>query len=262
VAYVSINEENITLETAPDKWVLTGEEQVYTAIHGVDLSLPSDQINWDGILSGNMSVGLGYSFDIGAEYVLDLGTFVDGLSVSAAITNLGQIHYKESAVSSYKSEGRVEFSGVEDLENMMDSFGNLTKVNTEGSFTRATMPCVRVGVEMPFLKKSMSVGLLYSARMSRIYTSNELMVSYNLNPCKWFALGLNYSFLSGTDALGFLMEFTPRVGPAFYIGCDYFPTAFAPVSLDSGLQMLPMSMRCNLNFGIALHIGGKTTKEN
>ena len=261
VAYASIDMGNITLKTASDKWELAMDGYMHTALNGVDLSVPSDEIDWSQLLNGNPFVGFGYSFDFGAEYVLELGTFFDGLSVSAAVTDLGQIHYKDSAVSSYKSEGSVEWSGVEDVENILDDFIGFSEIQNEGSFTRSTIPGVHVGVEMPFLKRSMSVGLLYSARIGRSYTSNELMVSYNLNPCKWFALGLNYSFLSGADALGFLMEFTPRIGPAFYIGCDYFPTSFAPVSYNSGVELLPMSMRCNLNFGIALHLGGKTTRE-
>ena len=261
VAYASMYGENMMLETAPDKWVLSGEGYFRTAINGVDPLSTAEDINWNAMLSGNMSVGLGYSFDLGAEYVLDLGTVVDGLSVSAAVTGLGQIHYKASAMSTYKSEEHVELSGIQDLEKILDNFSNPSKVNDEESFTLATTPWVRVGVEMPFLKNMMSVGLLYSARTNRVYTSNELMVSYNLNPCRWFALGLNYSFLSGTDAMGFLVEFTPRVGPAFYIGCDCFPTSYAKVSTWQGVNVLPMSMKCNLNFGLAVHIGGKTTKE-
>ena len=56
------------------------------------------------------------------------------------------------------------------------------------------------------------------------------------------------------------MELTPRVGPAFYIGCDYVPIVFAPAPFVPVLKMLPTSLRLNLNFGIALHLGGKTTK--
>ena len=262
LAYASMNVEEVTLETAPDKWALTTDGYLHTALNGVNFSRPADEIDWSQLLKGNGFSGFGYSFDFGAEYVLELGTLVDGLSVSAAVTDLGLIHYKNDAISTYRSKGYVEWTGIQDIENVKNDLMSFSLIENEGAFTRSTLPSVHVGVEMPFLKRLMSVGLLYSARIGRSYTSNELMVSYNLNPCDWFALGVNYSFMSWANALGFLMEFTPRVGPAFYVGCDYFPTEFAPVSYMSVIKTLPMSMNLSLNFGLAVHIGGKTTKEN
>ena len=107
----------------------------------------------------------------------------------------------------------------------------------------------------------MSVGLLYSMRKSHSYTRNELTVSYNLTPCKWFALGLNYSFLNTTRTIGFILELTPRVGPAFYIGCDYLPIEWAKADFVPYIGMIPTAYRTNINFGIALQTGGKTTKK-
>ena len=107
MAYASVNIEKVTLETASDKWTLTTDGHMYTALNGVDLSLPSDEIDLSQMLNGNTLVGFGYSFDLGAEYVLELGTIVDGLAVSAAVTDLGLIHYKESAVSAYKSSASL-----------------------------------------------------------------------------------------------------------------------------------------------------------
>lgn len=280
-AYAALNIEKITLNTGYDKWSLATEGYAHAAMAGLDMSLPKGEMmptmEFDPyrFISDGMLAGIGYSFDLGAEYVLEVGTFLDGLSISAAVTDLGQIRYKDSAVSSFKSGGSVEWTGLQDvsidnlgfeesinefLENAQENLLNLSEIKNEGTFTCSTMPRFHVGVEMPFLKRSMSFGLLYSARMSHSYTRNELTVSYNLNPCKWFALGVNYSFLNAANTLGFLMELTPRVGPAFYIGCDYIPIEFAPASFVPMLQMLPTSMRLNLNFGIAFHVGGKTTK--
>ena len=121
-----------------------------------------------------------------------------------------------------------------------------------------------LGAEMPFLKNTMSVGLLYSARVSHSYTRQELTVSYNLNPCKWFALGVNYSFLNTAHTMGFIFELTPKWGPAFYIGADYLPISWtkAPILMgDGGFNMMPLSMRLNLNFGLALHLGSKHLKK-
>lgn len=280
LAYAAINIENANLKTGHDKWSFTNECYVHAVSNGLDVSLEDGKnsaIEFDlgRMLSNGVFAGFGYSFDLGAEYVLELGTFLDGLSVSAAVTDLGQIHYKEDAMSSFKSCGTVEWAGLQDvsidnfgleeslnefLESAKESLLNFSEMKNEGSFTRSTMPRVHVGVEMPFLKRTMSVGLLYSARVSHSYTRNELTLSYNLNPCKWFAMGINYSFLNTAKTLGFIMEFTPRVGPALYIGCDYIPLEFAPASFVPMFNMLPTSMKLNVNFGLAFHMGGKTTK--
>jgi hypothetical protein len=281
LGYAAVNLEKMTVNTGADKWTLTTEGYAHAAVNGLDISMPAGEktpvaeFDQGRFFSNGVVAGFGYSFDLGAEYVLELGTLFDGLSISAAVTDLGQIHYKDNAVSSFKSGDSVEWTGFQNvnvnnleleeslnefLKNAQESLLNLSEMKHDGGFTRSTMPRVHIGVEMPFLKRSMSVGLLYSARMSHSYTRNELTLSYNLNPCKWFAMGFNYSFLNSTRTLGFLMELTPRVGPAFYIGCDYIPLEFAPASFVPMINLLPTSLRLNLNFGIAFQVGGKTTK--
>ena len=280
-AYAALNLEKLALNTSQDKWTITTEGYAHAAVNGLDLSIPQGEFmpsfgfDLNRMLSNGVVAGFGYSFDLGAEYVLELGTLFDGLSVSAAVTDLGRIHYKQDAVSSFKTGGSVEWAGFQDIsmdnldiesslnqfiEDAQENLLNLSEMDNELGFSRSTMPRVHVGVELPFLKRSMSVGLLYSARMSHSYTRQEMTVSYNLTPCKWFALGVNYSFLNATNTIGAILELTPRVGPAFYIGCDYVPIVFAPAPFVPVLQMLPTSLRLNLNFGIALHLGGKTTK--
>ena len=177
---------------------------------------------------------------------------------------------------SYSTKGMVEWTGFNDVKleedmdmsAMVDDFMEDAKSgllnfseNKKAALLRSTMPRVYVGAEMPFLKRKMSVGLLYSMRKSHSYARNELTLSYNLTPCKWFALGLNYSFLNTMKTMGFILELTPRVGPAFYIGCDYIPVEFARADFVPVIGMLPMAYRTNLNFGFAFQTGGKVTKK-
>ena len=138
-------------------------------------------------------------------------------------------------------------------------------MNTGAGFKRSTMPRFYLGAEMPFLKNTMSVGLLYSSRVSHSYARHELTLSYNLNPCKWFALGVNYSFLNTANTMGFIFELTPKGGPTFYIGADYLPVSWAKAPMlmgeTSAFNMIPLSARLNLNFGFALHLGSKHLKK-
>ena len=133
------------------------------------------------------------------------------------------------------------------------------------------MPRFYAGVEVPFLWRRMSVGLLYSGRLSHSYYRQELTASYNLKPLKWLSLGLNYSFLNTARTAGFILELTPRSGVNFHIGCDYLPLSWAPAPiLDDMVEMpdflvqkgvehmcLPLSMRLNLQMGLSLTFRSK-----
>lgn len=286
VAYAGLNLENVRLDTAKDRWTITTEGYAHVAALGLDTSIPQGQtmpsfgFDLNRTLSGGVIAGMGFSFDLGVEWTLKCGSIFDGISVSAAVTDLGMISYKPEATTSYKSAGSVEWAGFQNVsmdntdfeasinefvENAKENLLNLSEMDTDKGFKRSTMPRFYVGAEVPFLWRTMSVGLLYSARMSHSYTRQELTVSYNLTPCKWFALGLNYSFLNTANTAGFVLEFTPKGGPAFYIGADYIPFSFtkAPILLgeNSSFNMIPLSMRLNLNFGIALHLGSKHLKK-
>ena len=161
---------------------------------------------------------------------------------------------------------------LNEFVNSLEGLVNLSEMDYGKSFRRSTMPRVYIGVEQPFLWRTMSVGLLYSARFSHSYARHELTASYNLKPCKWFAIGLNYSFLNARNSIGWMIELTPKVGPTIYLGGDYLPMEFAQVPLlentlgEFPLQLpakglttwaIPTSMRLNLNFGIAFNLGSK-----
>ena len=283
VMYSGLNLENVRLTTSEDKWEILTEGYANVAAMGVKVSTSQDQnvpeatFDKNQFLNGGVIAGLGCSFDLGFEYVLEVGSIFDGLSVSAAVTDLGMVRYKPGAVSSYSSKGKVEWSGLRDvsiegeldlgslvsdfIEDAQNGLLNLSEEDMKKGLVKSTMPRVHVGAELPFLRRKMSVGLLYSMRKSHSYARKELTLSYNLTPCKWFALGLNYSFLNTAKTMGFILELTPRVGPALYFGCDYLPVEFARIGDEQSMYRIPTSLRTNFNVGIAFQTGGKVTKK-
>ena len=128
-------------------------------------------------------------------------------------------------------------------------------MGNSSELSRSTLPSFYLGAEMPFLNNKMSVGALYSARKSYVATRNELTLSYNLTPAKWFALGVNYSFLNTTKTLGWILELTPKAGPNFFIGSDYMFLEWAKSPDFVELEYIPMSWRFNLHFGLAIALG-------
>ena len=290
VAYAALNLENVRLTTSLDKWTVETEGYAHAAMQGLDINLPKDtmmpEVGFDlnKMLQNKVLAGFGYSLDLGAEYVLDLpGTLFDGISVSAAVTDLGLIHYKKEAVSSFSTRGQLEWVGFQDVtiddmnefSAVLDDFTskaedllNLTQ-ETSSDLIRSSMPNVYMGVEVPFLWRRMSAGLLYSGRFSHSYYRNELTASLNITPLKWFALGLNYSFLNTANTMGAILELTPKAGTNLYLGFDYLPFAFtsAPMISEDIPQFLkdkgftgmpvPLSLRMNFHFGLSFALGSK-----
>ena len=289
VAYAALNLENVRLTTGKDKWTVETEGYLHAALQGLETEIPAGEMtpevgfDLNRMLQNKVLAGFGYSIDLGAEYVLDLpGTLFDGISVSAAVTDLGLVHYSRKAVSSFSTQGKLDWVGFQDVtmedmdnfESALDDFTskaedllNLTKEESNG-LVRSTMPNIYLGVEVPFLWHRMSAGLLYSGRFSHSYYRNELTASLNITPLKWLALGVNYSFLNTARTIGGVLELTPKAGLNFFLGFDYLPLAFTsapmlgecPDFLEgmgfTGMP-LPMSLRMNLNFGLSVALGSK-----
>ncbi len=273
LAYVGIDFQDVTLTTSPDRWTLSTSGVAQAAISEVQL------VDSEGSLSPSVEgipgpAGWGMSFDLGAEYLLEFDGFINGVSFSAAITDLGFIKYSAEAAQAYTTEGNMDWTGIkisleegamdDALAELKDEFSDLVKfeeAKDRGAFSRPTLPGFYVGVEMPFCSNTMSIGALYHARRGYHYTRNEITLSYNLNPVSWFGLGLNYSFLRNMKNMGCILEFTPRVGPCFYLGIDYFPLEYAaaPDELreETGISKIPTSICMSARFGLAFALGGR-----
>ncbi len=276
IAQAGLNLNNVSLTTSAEKWTVKTDGTVHTAMSGLELAGPQGNISPSFDFSQLGLAGFGLSFDLGAEYQFDLGGllgidnfFISSINFSAAVTDLGFISYKKDILRGYKTSGQMDWSGLalslEDgamndaMGEIKDQVGNLTKIEeikTGFDPKTSTLPSFYVGAEVEMLDNLMSVGLLYSARKSWFATRNEMTLSYNLNPCKWFGFGINYSFLSSSSTLGTILEFTPRIGPCLILGLDYVPLEFAKMPESIGLPMLPTAFRLNFRFGLSFAIGG------
>lgn len=290
VAYAAVNLENVRLTTGRDKWTIETEGYAHAALKGLDVDIPEDGttpeigFDLDRFLQDKALAGFGYSLDLGAEYVLDLpGKMLDCIRLSAAVTDLGLVHYMKDAVSSYSTRGSMDWMGFQDvgtgdLDDFSEYIDDFVKkaeellVLTEeksSALVRSTMPSVYLGAELPFLRDMMSAGLLYSGRFSHSHYRNELTASVNLTPVRWFALGLSYSFLNTAETIGCVIEFTPKKGVNFHLGFDYLPLTFtsAPMITENIPQFLedmgftgmplPLSLRLNMQFGLSVALGSR-----
>lgn len=270
IAYAGLDLTEVSLSTSPEKWTVATDGTLSTAVKGIELMDSDGELTPE--IKGPLGLaGFGFSVDLGAEYKYEIDGFINGVSVSAAVTDLGVVNY--DACTQYHTSGQMDWTGLsislqegamdDAMAELENEFGNLLSLSngTETVFSRSTLPSFYLGAEMPFLSNSMSIGALFSSRKSYFASRNELTLSYNLNPVKWFALGVNYSFLNTTKTLGWIFELSPKAGPCFYIGSDYLFSALAKAPENFPLEYIPMSWRFNLHFGLALALGGKKDKE-
>lgn len=266
--------------TLGESYLKAGQEEwrVKTDAYGVVaasfMDLNPEALNGDSdadFLDLNTSniglAGFGFAVDLGAEYKLNIGSVVDGLTFSLSALDLGSYFFGKNSLQGFESAGEAVYEGMKDIElggegsmeesmdALMDEFLALANLK-ESAMPRyssiGTRAKIYAGVEYPFLKDKMSVGLLYSGKFGYSKAINDLTLSYNLNPCKWFNFGLNWSFLNAWKTLGWMMEFTPKAGVNFFIGSDYtffevMPKMFVPV------DKLWMNARFGLSFMIGSH---------
>lgn len=289
VAHGGLNLENARLTYEADNLRLNTEGYLNLALSCFELEIPevtpeteSFDIKYEYDFTKLLSkptVGWGYSFDFGFEYVLSAGTFLDGLSISAAVVDLGKINYDKQTVTSYSTSGEYVWTGFNDvaldtdfeagMDEIMNDLRNgllrLEKTDA-GLMAMSTLPRFYAGLEIPLFKRKMSAGILYSMKKSYSYTRQDLTASLNITPTKGFALGVNYSFLNTDKCIGVVLELTPRVGPALRIGTDYvffqyIETPYLNRKLGTYIPMLPSGRSSlNLNIGLAFNLGSRHMK--
>lgn len=271
VEHIGATLGNSQLVLSQDQWTVKTDANAVVAASFLELH-PDALFNEESeqeLMKMDMSnlgfAGFGLAFDLGAEYRLSVGSVVDGMTFSLSVTDLGA--YKFSGVQKFVSQGDAVYEGLKDIEmsegmdfsesvnGIMEEFlglANLEEAESDGVHTISTGPKFYAGVEYPFLKDKMSVGLLYSGRVGYAKMLNELTLSYNLTPSKWFNLGLNWSCLNSWKTLGWMMEFTPKAGLNFFIGSDYtfmevMPVVYLPVD----------KLWVNARFGLTFMLGSK-----
>lgn len=257
---MKINNANIYM--SKDKWELSTDAEGVIYGNFVEYQEPSSQ-DERGKLSLDLSniglAGWGFAIDLGAEYKLMFDNdIINGVNFSASVTDLGTIFYSGSSATALRSKGDVAFQGLyginaeydfnEGVKKMMADFMTLAdfeKVSGAVGGGVALTPKAFVGVEAPMLNNLMSVGLLYSY----MYGISDLTASYNLKVADIFNVGLNYSFLNTTKALGCILEFVPKNGVAVYLGTDYLNFHYTPQGLPVDKVVMNAKLGIQATFG-------------
>ncbi|MCQ2110257.1 MAG: DUF5723 family protein [Bacteroidaceae bacterium] len=266
MGYVDLNVDEIHAELGDNEWRVRTNASMKAAIVGSKVPVTKnddgsiDEFRFDDIeLTGNS--GFGMAMDLGAVY--DLDDIVRGLSVSAALTDLGSINWKNTQLFATDKTKELLFQGFgsyditgdnnvmdDTMDKLQDDFEEMIKVYDMGTSTHKSSlgATARFGAEyeMPFMNW-LSAGELISYRLGD-WNYFESRTSLNAEPCKWFGFAANLGLSTYGTSLGWIINFHPTAFN-FYIGSD-------ALKYTKDLSGTPIGkFNANIVFGINVPVG-------
>lgn len=264
-----------------DKWQVQANGQLNIAagsgLHiptnfesGKDLDKPSEynQIDYDGITYDNFGLsGFGMAFDLGATY--DMHRFVDGLTLSAALLDLGFINWKHNTHAATPNttwtfdgfhnialdEDQPDFDDnkldaqLDDMWDGLQDCANFERKSQNGSRTTAMAATLSLGAEyrMPFYDR-LTAGFLFTQRFAGCFSWTEGRFSANFKPTRWFGLTANYAASTFGSSFGWMLNFHPS-GYTFFIGSDHQTFNVTPQGLPVGKALMQINLGMSITFG-------------
>ena len=272
LAYADLKVDNMDITMSGDQWIIKSDAKLNAAVLKSNFKYDedpdpekTDPARMDKKVKGLDDVkggvaGFGLAFDLGATYKIES---VEGLTVSAGLTDLGFISWGSNKRAS--SRGEYTFDGFDydiyatgtnngnnKLSDQVDALGNdmerIFSVYDDGekAKTTALAATLNIGAQyvMPFYTP-LTVGLLYTNRFNGIYNYSQTMLSAQVRPLKWIEVGLNTSTTTSGWCCGGVVSFYTK-GFNFFIGADKF---MGKVSK----QFIPLNnLNTNVNLGFTI----------
>lgn len=219
LAYADVKANNVKFRMAEDKWAVTGNVEATAAVMNTKFTT-SDKVDPDDPDRHRIDKlddfkpglgGFGLAFDLGATYKV-----MDDLTVSAALTDLGFINWKNAQHAS--SAGKWEFEGFgkgnhqeeipinndgrdigDQFSDLGDELGDAFAVYDDGckSTSRALAATLSLGAEYTLpVYRNLRFGFLYQSRMAGRHSYHQGRFSANITPVKWFEFAVSMGFTS------------------------------------------------------------------
>ena len=290
-AYLQADVENLAIETSLEQLHAMGEGAFMAAI---PLPLPEitdatnnlEELDWGSLNIEDYRnwirpAGWGGAIDLGMTYKP-----IEYLQISAAITDLGMVHWTNTLQSSLSID--TTFTGVEveysdltsdgtlQIDKLTDGIGNILPgyvdalhmggISTEKGINYMLMANLNVGIDANFWKNRVSVGIYSHTRFNNKKITEEVTLGAAFRPCNWFNLAASYSFINGKwSNIGAALGFAPYDGLMLTLATDYVPLTYAKASINDKTFSIPYKTPgVNLSFGIAIVAGTnkKKAKDN
>ncbi len=116
IAYADLTVNEIDAQLHEDEWLVKSNGSIKASIPGAQYKLDPDNQTFDGVDGFSFSVpqSHGFAVDLGAEY--DFKGLVDGLKVSAAVTDLGFIGWANMNTFATNNNEYVKFEGFNNYD--------------------------------------------------------------------------------------------------------------------------------------------------
>lgn len=267
--YVDLTVNEIDARLSDDSWKV--RTNAYARVSAPGAMFTYDE---DGVVDGfdgyefKIPSSYGLAADLGAVYTFD--GLLEGLKVSASLTDLGMIKWND--VTGYKtnnteyitfdgfndydvtSDGESEQNLIDELESDFKDMIKLYQTSAGGSESIALNATMRLGAEyeLPFLPM-LSVGELLTYRTG-LWKYAESRTSLSVTPCRWFALSGNVGLSTMGSVFGFVVDVHPRT-LNFFVAVDNLKAQVNP-------QYIPLNdFGLNVSVGLNLAFGKRRTDE-
>jgi hypothetical protein len=239
---------NLTLNANNSEWSLNGSGSA-------NISSPLDfnigdhfqSISYNQKSSWFQPSGIGAGIDLGINFKYD-----ENIHLSASIIDLGFINWFSNAKNinygiNYSFNGVKQFDGktITSVQNIYTQFPDATILidsllttlkaaptlsQTKNSYITYTSPKLNLGFEYNILDNKLSFGLLSRTQLFNKIIAEEVTVSANAKPVKWFNATLSYSLFEGQfSSIG--MGLGIRTGFIhWFASADYIPLEIAKFS--------------------------------
>ena len=278
LGYADVKFDQMDIHTSASRWEIAARGEANIALGGAYTY--SDELTNTGktVIDGYEDVaaglhGFGMGIDLGATYDLS-NVLLEGLSVSASITDLGYISWSKAAQAAIAPEDTYKFDGFRDMSIHSPEDGGDSKTlddqwstmrddledffaledKGEGSVTSGIGAKFNIGAEykMPFYNK-LSAGFLYTHCFDDVFSYDQASLVLNLSPNN--VLDFALSGTASTFGAGFgAMANIHCPGFNFFIGSDCFLSKV-------NKQFVPLeNMNASVSFGINVAFGNYKKK--
>jgi hypothetical protein len=272
--------DQLSLTSSPEIASLIGEGRLQMAgiVEDIVIGGINDSNSKKNILSYIKPAGYGGAVDLGVTYKP-----ITNLQITAAVSDLGIIHWNNSSAASLRIDttftGFGDFvyedyvhngsfqtnSFVNDIKDNLSQYRNILHITdiTAQSFNQVLNAHLNVGIDANFWKNRIGVGIYSHTRFHNKSVSEELTLGAAFRPFNWFHLATSYSFMNGKwSNIGAAISIATYDIFMLTIAADYVPLSYAYLpSVDK--YILPYKTSgFNIAFGIAIVTGtnGKRKK--
>ena len=263
---LKINNDFSQTITADASLDISGKQRINTLKDDLSSGGKIGQFFRDYLKTPFSNTGLG--IDLGAVYTIN-----NMLSVSAAVTDIGYINWKDD-LKSYEANTTFGFQGIslEDIVNKIPSVDSLLKAiadTVKNSFLENATPAayktflptnVTIGANLN-LYSVVSLGVLSNTKIYAGHVKEAFTLSANAYLGKIFSASLSYTMANYSyNNFGFGMSF--KAGPGqIYLIADKIPVNWSKLYMEKGgggysaiplpenWNMMSFQMGFNISFG-------------